>query len=153
MNKSNRKGSPVSLSDCGMAMAAKLLGDRWLLLIIRESFYGVRRFGIIKDDIGIPRAVLSDRLTKLVAMEVLKQVPYREPGQREHYEYVLTKNGEDLFPVLVALMQWGDSHLRKGSASKISLRNIHTNGKLRTAVIDREGSEVHQLKDVKFVVR
>lgn len=142
----------MPVGDCGMAMAAQLLGDRWLLLIIRESFYGVRRFGMIKNDLGIPRAALSDRLVKLVSKGILRQVPYREPGQREHQEYVLTKKGMDLFPVLIALMQWGDTHLRKGALPKISLRNAHTESKLRATVIDEDGNEVHQLRDVMLIV-
>lgn len=152
-HENNRTGAPVPLSDCGMALAAALLSERWTLLIIREAFYGVRRFGVIRDDIGIPRAALSDRLGKLVAAGILRKAPYRTCGRREHYEYVLTDKGKDLLPALIALMQWGDKHLRDGAPSRLSFTNARTGNELRAAVIDEDGAEVRRPEDIKLLFR
>jgi DNA-binding HxlR family transcriptional regulator len=71
----------------------------------------VRRFEDMRVRTAIPRQVLSDRLDALVAAEVLRREPYREPGARTRYEYRLTDKGLDAYPVLVALMAWGDRYL------------------------------------------
>ena len=84
-----------------------VVGDRWTLLILRTIFRGHHRFGAIIDDVGIARNLLSDRLSKLVASEVLERVPYQERPTR--YEYRLTAKGADLSSALIALMRWGDT--------------------------------------------
>jgi DNA-binding HxlR family transcriptional regulator len=79
------------------------------LPVLREVFNGVRRFDDMQRRTGAPRQVLSDRLARLVERGLLRKVPYRERGQRSRQEYRLTEAGLDLYPVLVALMQWGDA--------------------------------------------
>ncbi|WLS89290.1 helix-turn-helix domain-containing protein [Serratia marcescens] len=101
----------VSLALCGLAQAADLLGDRWTLLILRESFYGVRRFEELRENIGASRQALSNRLNAMVEQELLAKRAYREPGERERHEYVLTDKGRSLGPILVALMAWGHRHI------------------------------------------
>ncbi|HGC5848618.1 helix-turn-helix domain-containing protein [Serratia ureilytica] len=101
----------VSLALCGLAQAADLLGDRWTLLILRESFYGVRRFEDLRENIGASRQALSNRLNAMVEQELLAKRAYREPGERERHEYVLTDKGRSLGPILVALMAWGHRHI------------------------------------------
>jgi DNA-binding HxlR family transcriptional regulator len=75
---------------------------------VREAFLGLRRFDDILAALGCARSVLTERLATLVDNDILKKVPYREPGSRSRYEYALTAKGRELFPILVALMQWGD---------------------------------------------
>jgi DNA-binding HxlR family transcriptional regulator len=106
------RSAPVPIDACGMARAADLLGDRWSLLILREAFYGVARFDDMRADIGAPRALLSQRLDRLVAAGVLERRPYREPGARVRQGYHLTPAGQELAIPLLAMMQWGDRHLR-----------------------------------------
>jgi DNA-binding HxlR family transcriptional regulator len=86
------------------------LGDRWVLLLIREVLFGTRRFEDFAAHLGIARNVLSNRLAKLVKAGVLVQVPLRTDGRRQGYR--LSEMGEDLIPVLVGLMQWGDRWLQ-----------------------------------------
>ena len=97
-------------SICSAARSLELLGDRWVLLLIREVLFGTRRFEDFAAHLGIARNVLSDRLAKLVKAGVLLQVPLRTDGRRQGYR--LSEMGEDLIPVLVALMQWGDRWLQ-----------------------------------------
>ncbi|NOX93710.1 MAG: helix-turn-helix transcriptional regulator [Alphaproteobacteria bacterium] len=98
-----------------MARAADLIGDRWTLLIIREALYGVTRFDAMHADLGAPRTVLSGRLRKLCAAGIMTKRPYKKPGQRLRHQYVLTSKGVELALPLIALMQWGDKHLRSGA--------------------------------------
>ena len=86
----------------------ELLGERWTLRILRESFRGVQRFTELQRNLGIARNILSARLQSLVAAGILERSLYHEDPDR--YEYQLTEKGRDLYPVLVAIMRWGDRH-------------------------------------------
>lgn len=131
----------MPLDNCGMAMASRLLEERWTLLIIREALYGVTRFDAMQADLGLPRSVLSNRLKRLVEAGILAPRAYREPGQRTRKQYVLTPMGIDLALPLIALMQWGDKYLLEGeSAAKIVSRK--TGAGLSVAPIDETGKAV-----------
>lgn len=98
--------------DCSVQRALEILGERWTILVLREVFFGQRRFDAILDGVGCARNVLTRRLTTLVEHEVLERTPYRDEGQRERFEYGLTERGRELYPILIALMQWGDRWAR-----------------------------------------
>lgn len=91
---------------CSMARALEIVGERWSLLVVRDAFFGVRRFSDFSRHLGIPRAVLTERLERLVAEGVLARVP--GPGRRS--EYALTDKGLALWPVVRSLTEWGDAH-------------------------------------------
>ena len=93
---------------CPIARATDLIGDWWTPLVLRELFSGHRRFDAIQESIGIPRAVLAQRLDRLVAEGMVTKVAYEERPPR--YEYRLTDKGLDLWPVMVTLMQYGDRY-------------------------------------------
>jgi DNA-binding HxlR family transcriptional regulator len=94
---------------CSIARAIGVVGDRWTLVILRDCFLRVRRFDDFQHSLGITRHLLADRLRKLVKAGVLGKVAYDESGRR--FEYRLTQRGLDLYPVLMALVHWGDAHL------------------------------------------
>ncbi|HEY7014217.1 MAG TPA: helix-turn-helix domain-containing protein [Streptosporangiaceae bacterium] len=96
--------------NCTIGAALAIVGEKWTFLVLREAFNGVRRFDDIRRRIGAPRQVLSDRLARLVGQGLLRKVPYREPGQRTRTEYRLTDKGLDLFPLIVALLEWGNTY-------------------------------------------
>lgn len=87
--------------------ALDLVGERWTLLILREAFFGVRRYGQFVRNLAIPRPTLSARLRTLVDAGLLHRVPYTQ----DRDEYRLTRAGLELFPAIVALMKWGDAHV------------------------------------------
>ena len=91
---------------CSIAATLAAVGDRWTLLILRDLFRGVRRFERLHQDLGIARNLLTDRLQRLVDLEIVHRVPYQDRPVR--CEYHLTTKGADLSPALVALMHWGD---------------------------------------------
>lgn len=96
-------------ANCPMARAIDLLGEWGSLLILREAFGGATRFDDFQKRLGISRNLLTTRLKKLVDGGVLERRPVAAEAKR--HEYVLTEMGEDLFPMVVAMRQWGDRWL------------------------------------------
>lgn len=94
---------------CPVARSVDIVGDRWSLLIVRDAFDGMRRFGDFQRSLGVARNILSDRLRKLVEAGVLDMQAASDGTA--YQEYVLTPKGESLFPLVVALRQWGEGHL------------------------------------------
>jgi DNA-binding HxlR family transcriptional regulator len=101
--------------------ALELVGERWTLLILREAFFGVQRFGRLARNLNIPRPTLSSRLRTLVAVGLLDRVPYSQDPER--HEYRLTEAGRELFAAIVVLMRWGDVHLPHPDGPPIVLRH------------------------------
>ncbi|CAB4734655.1 MAG: transcriptional regulator [Actinobacteria bacterium] len=94
---------------CSIEAALEIVRDRWTILILRDSFRGIRRFDDLRKDLEIPRAILADRLRSLVEHGVLVKRQYQQRPER--FEYRLTPMGMELSPILVSLMQWGDRWL------------------------------------------
>jgi DNA-binding HxlR family transcriptional regulator len=101
------KRSSVGHMNCSVARTLDIVGEWWTLLIVRNLLLGQRRFEEIQADLGIARNILSDRLNTLVDHGIVHRVRYMEHPER--FEYVLTAKGNDLFPVIAALMAWGDT--------------------------------------------
>ncbi|MEV5687463.1 helix-turn-helix domain-containing protein [Streptomyces sp. NPDC052164] len=93
-------------SDCPVARSVDAIGDWWSLLIVRDAFDGSRRFGEFQRSLGVAKNILTTRLRSLVAGGVLESVPASDGSA--YREYVLTPKGKSLFPVIVALRQWGE---------------------------------------------
>ena len=96
---------------CSVARALELVGERWTLLIVRDAFFGLRRFDEFQRSLGVARNVLADRLNRLVEAGIFERVPYSEHPPR--HEYRLTRKGRDLNVALTALRQWGDEYLSR----------------------------------------
>src|SRR4051812_18382722 len=111
-------------TSCSIARAMELLGERWTFLILREAFWGVRRFSELQRNLGIARNILSVRLHTLVSAGILERTRYQQEPER--YEYRLTPMGLDLYPAIVTIMRWGDKHLADGAGAPLVLR--HTCG-------------------------
>ncbi|MBT3154244.1 helix-turn-helix transcriptional regulator [Streptomyces sp. CHD11] len=109
----------TSTENCPVQLTLGVVGEKWTLLILRDACNGVRRFDEFRRHIGLSEAVLSDRLRKLTAAGILRAVPYQEPGSRSRHEYRVTRKGWDLWPVLVALKQWGEAHMEDDGAGPV----------------------------------
>jgi DNA-binding HxlR family transcriptional regulator len=94
---------------CAVARALDIVGDWWSLLIIRDALHGVSRFSEFQRNLGVAKNILTARLKTLINQEIFTVVPAADGGA--HQEYILTKKGEALLPVLVALAQWGSEYL------------------------------------------
>ena len=106
---SGAKQSRLANKECSMARAMAVVGDRWSILILREAYYGVKRFDEFEYYVGIAPNILSDRLKKFVDAGIMTRVPLPEHSNR--FEYVLTEKGRDFFPAYLALKKWGDDWL------------------------------------------
>ncbi|OKI63935.1 winged helix-turn-helix transcriptional regulator [Micromonospora sp. CB01531] len=137
-----------SVENCTIARAMAILGERWTLVVLREVFNGVRRFDDMRVRTGIPRQVLTNRLAMLVEQGVLRRVPYREPGSRMRHEYRLTDKGLDLWPVLVAVLGWGDRYLADPDGSPLTVTHRDCDAEVRVAMRCAEGHEVTEPRDV-----
>ncbi len=100
-----------------IAYVLDIIGEGWTILIIREVYFGTRRFEDFQRQLGIARNILSSRLKKLCENEILDRVLIKQGGKR--HEYVLTRKGKELMPLLVALTQWGDKWLPGENAEPI----------------------------------
>ncbi|MCQ4361093.1 helix-turn-helix transcriptional regulator [Mycobacterium gordonae] len=92
---------------CPMEYALQLIGTHSAMVLLREAFWGGRRFDDLAHRAGVTEQIAAKRLRQLVEAGLMEKQPYREPGQRTRYEYVLTDRGRDLFPVLISLIQFG----------------------------------------------
>ena len=95
-------------SSCGVARPLDAIGDGWTLLIVRDAFDGLRRFGEFQKSLGLAKNILAARLRNLIAHGIMDMVPASDGGP--YQEYVLTEKGRGLFPLLVALRQWGEDY-------------------------------------------
>ena len=107
---------------CSIARSLDLLSARSTFLILREAFYGTTRFADFSERAGLSEPVAAGRLRELVSDGLLELQDYQEPGKRTRQSYRLTAKGAELFPVLAALMQWGDRWLSK-SGGPVELRH------------------------------
>lgn len=115
------KWDDIDQQICSVARTLSVVGERWTLLILRDAFFGTRRFDQFQLKLGITRHRLSERLGKLVEHGVLVKVPYNQKPVR--YEYRLTRKGLGLYPVLMSLTRWGDEWMDGGKG--VPLEFLH----------------------------
>jgi DNA-binding HxlR family transcriptional regulator len=126
---------------CPVARALDEIGDWWSLLIIRDAFDGLRRFGEFQKSLGISKGILTARLKHLVAIDVLELVPIS--GDGGYQEYVLTEKGGGLFLVTVSLRQWAEDHcFGKTERHSILVEKASAKHVPRLALKGRDGKEL-----------
>lgn len=136
---------------CPLMKAAAILGDKWGLMIIREAFFGFKRFDDFRENLQISKSVLSTKLRMLLEHEILRKVPYQTDKQRQRYEYALTPKGQDLYKVLIGLIEWGNDYLVDGGYQKVAILSAHDKAPLKTQLLDEEGNK-HGLKDIRLTL-
>jgi DNA-binding HxlR family transcriptional regulator len=121
----------------------RVVSERWALLIVREVSLGRRRFDELQAATGAPRAVLADRLRRLVDGGVLDTRTYRAPGRRARAEYVLTPAGVDLLPLQAALAQWTDRHAGEtADTPRLDYRHVACGGRVSAVLVCECGQHV-----------
>jgi DNA-binding HxlR family transcriptional regulator len=133
---------------CTIAAALSVVGEKWTFLVLREAFNGIRRFDDMRRRTGMPRQVLTDRLGTLVEAGILRREPYQEPGQRSRSEYRLTDKGRDLFPVLTALLEWGDKYAAGPAGPILTLTHRDCGAAVTLAMRCAAGHEVPSVREV-----
>lgn len=139
----------LSREACPVARGLSVVGDRWTMLVLRELFLGVRRFDRMQERLGITRHVLADRLRKLEAAGTVRRELYQERPAR--HEYRLTESGQELYPVLAALMAWADRHVPPDGAPPYTVVSRATGAPLDPVLVDRASGEEITLRSVSVV--
>ncbi len=134
--------------NCTIGAALAIVGEKWTFLVLREAFNGVRRFDDIRRRTRAPRQILSDRLARLVAEGLLRKVPYREAGQRARSEYRLTEKGLALYPLIVALLEWGNTYAVSAEGPLVELTHRDCGAPVQLEVRCAEGHQVATARDV-----
>ncbi|MEU5703014.1 winged helix-turn-helix transcriptional regulator [Streptomyces aurantiacus] len=129
----------VSTENCTVQRTLDVVGEKWSLLVLRDAMNGVRRFDDFRRHIGLSDAVLSDRLRKLVGAGILGTVPYQESGRRTRHEYRLTDKGWALWPVMLALKEWGDAYTADPEGPPLDVLHKDCGEPLRTVVVCADG--------------
>jgi DNA-binding HxlR family transcriptional regulator len=135
-------------ANCNIGSALAIVGEKWTFLVLREAFNGVRRFDDMRRRTGAPRQVLSHRLAHLVSEGILRKSPYQEPGQRPRYEYRLTEKGIDLFPVIAALLAWGDKHAGAPGGPSVTLTHRDCGADVGLQLACADGHVLGSARDV-----
>ncbi|MGY5778119.1 winged helix-turn-helix transcriptional regulator [Rhizobium sp. LEGMi135b] len=125
---------------CPSARSLDVIGDWWSLLIVRDAFDGLTRFGEFQKSLGIAKNILTERLRTLVASGILELVPASDSGTR--MEYRLTTMGKDLFPVMVALRQFGERYLFAPAEEHSLLLDRTTGQPVRLDIRAQDGRSV-----------
>ena len=134
---------------CSVARSLEIVGEWWTLLVVREAFFGTRRFSDFEANLSIAKNVLSDRLAKLVEAGVMERKPV--VGRGNPQDYTLTPMGRDLFPAIIALMQWGDRWIYGAERSPVRVLDHESGAEIaRMKVTTPEGKPL-QPKDVIVV--
>ncbi|KJK33569.1 HxlR family transcriptiptional regulator [Lentzea aerocolonigenes] len=136
-----------NLNPDSVALALAALAPPTMGLVMREAFYGTRRFDDFLRRTGMSPAALSSRLRELVTQELLVKVPYKEPGARERAEYRLTEKGRDLMFTLIAMIGWADRWLTGGRPT-VTLRHQGCGALVGTILRCSKGHDIEAARDV-----
>tara|TARA_R110002072_G_scaffold41292_3_gene116176 strand:- start:2138 stop:2620 length:483 start_codon:yes stop_codon:yes gene_type:complete len=131
---------------CAIAQTLNQVGDWWTLLIVRDAMKGARRFSDFHDSTGIAKNILTDRLNKLVENSIMAR---EEVGVRGHrQEYILTRRGEALLPILIAMQQWGDEWVYNEHDRPVELIDVRTGEKLAPLAVANESGAPLTHRDI-----
>lgn len=147
-----RPGAPPALAwrtdNCTVLRGIEIFGDPRAFAVLREVFLGVRRFADIAEHTGMPRQVLTGRLERLVEEGLLRRTPYQEPGSRVREEYRLTDKGLDLYPVLVALADWGNSYVADRGGPPVEFVHRDCGAEAHAVLRCDAGHDIDAVRDV-----
>jgi DNA-binding HxlR family transcriptional regulator len=132
---------------CAVGAALDHLGDRWTMLVVREAFFGVRRFEELRKNTGAAKNILADRLARLVDAGILRREQYSERPPRD--EYRLTEKGLDLYPVIITLAQWGGKWGGLELGAAVELQHRSCGAVVAPALTCPECGEVVEARDMR----
>ena len=137
-----------SIDTCTIERTMEILGEKWTLVVLREVFNGIRRFDDMRQRTQIPRQVLANRLASLVEHGLLRREPYQEPGARVRHEYRLTPKGFDLYPVLIAVAEWGNRYLAEPEGPPLEFVHRDCAAPVHVEIRCADGHVVAERRDV-----
>jgi DNA-binding HxlR family transcriptional regulator len=131
--------------NCSLAQTLSIVGEHWTMLIVRDAFFGLRRFDEFHKDLGIARNILSERLKRLVEEGILE----KNIIDGRHPEYRLTKKGLDLQPILLAMTHWGDKHKPHPRGKRLQFIDRRDNKPIKNIAVYANDGRKLQAKDIK----
>lgn len=135
----NIEPTELSRDQCPVMKTISEVGDRWILLILRECFLGFKKFDDFHENLGVSKSVLSKKLNTMIKRGLLYKKLYRDEGSRSRFEYRLTGMGWDLIKVVVALMEWGNEHLVERGEKTLKIVERDTNHNTMLQLINEAG--------------
>jgi DNA-binding HxlR family transcriptional regulator len=135
--------------ECSISRAMEVVGDRWSILLLREAYYGTRRFDEFQYYLGVAPNILSARLKKFVDLGMMTRVPLAEHGGR--YEYVLTEKGRDFFPTYLALKKWGDDWLAEPEGPQVVFRDRSSGQPIEYPTLMSRRGKPLEFEDIEIV--
>ena len=129
-----------AIGECPIEKTMTVAGQKSAMLIMREAYYGTTRFDDFSKRVGITKAATSARLSELVSAGLLEKRPYRESGQRERQEYVLTPAGVDFMPVVFSMFEWGRRHLPYNG--RLQLTHLGCDAEAHVEIVCEKGHSV-----------
>ena len=132
-------------AQCPVARALEVLGDRWALMILRDAFDGLRRFSEFQKNLGLAKNILASRLKLLVESGLLQLQPASDGSA--YKEYVLTEKGRSVFPLVIALRQWGERFLFEAGEARSALLEQATGQAIAPLQVRTEDGRVLRPED------
>ena len=127
--------------NCSLAQTLNVIGERWTLLILRDAFFGAKRFSQFERSLGIAKNILSARLNMLIDEGIMER---RDATSGAHVEYVLTEKGLDLQPVLLSMTHWGDKHRPNANGERLVFVERNSNKPIRRmSATSEDGRALH----------
>ena len=136
---------------CPVTKAMRALGDKWTLLIIRECFWGVRRFDDFQTNLNISKSVLTKKLNQLIEQELLEKRSYKVEGQRTRYEYTFTQKGKDLTKIILSFLDWGNKYLIKEGEMTIKVIDKTTQNDVSIDILDSSGKRL-KYRELEMII-
>ena len=130
-----------AIGECPIEKTMTVVGQKSAMLVMREAYYGTTRFDDFSRRVGITKAATSARLSELVGAGLLEKRPYRESGQRERQEYVLTEAGVDFMPVVWSMFDWGRKHLPY--SGRLQLTHLGCDAEAHVEIVCQKGHSVN----------
>jgi len=131
--------------NCSLAQTLDVIGERWTLLVLRDAFFGARRFEQFQKSLGIARNILTARLNRLVEEGILD----KRPVEAGRFEYVLTEKGLDLQPVLLAMTHWGDRYKPHAKGKRIIFVDRESGRPIQRMAAHSEDGRVLKPRDIR----
>lgn len=135
--------------ECPVMRSVAEIGDKWILLILRENFFGFKRFDDYQKNLKVSRSVLSSKLSKMVELNLLEKTSYQNENDRTRYEYRLTKKGRDLFKVVISLLEWGNEHVVKEGEVTVKIVEKESSEDVKINLVTEKGERV-RWRDVQI---
>jgi DNA-binding HxlR family transcriptional regulator len=135
--------------DCSVARALEEIGEWWSLLVVRECMLGTTRFDEFQSRLGIARNILTTRLERLIELDIVERFPLQDRANTSGYR--LTPKGEELYPVLVALMQWGDQWLAPKGKPPLRLVEDASGRPIEKLTVQSKGGRKLSYTDVRYM--